>query len=209
MNTKIIVIFFSFIFLISQAQDIVLKKNGEEINAKVIEISPTEIKYKLTENLDGPLYTILKSDVFMIKYSNGTKDVFNTESPVVMPQQNNATNTTQVKDADIKPSYSQGVSDASKYYTKYKGAAAGNFIGGLFLNICALPIPIATGASTPQEFNLGFPNPGLFQDANYRSGYTARAKRIKQNKVWLNWGVGCATNSFLYVITSFITRPTN
>ncbi len=62
------------------AQDIILMKNGDEIEAKVDEISSTEIKYWRMDNLDGPLYTMKKSGIFMIKYANGTKDVFNTES---------------------------------------------------------------------------------------------------------------------------------
>ncbi len=58
------------------SQDIITKTNGDEIKAKVQEISISEIKYKKFENIEGPTYTILKTDVFMIKYENGTKDVF-------------------------------------------------------------------------------------------------------------------------------------
>ena len=62
--------------------DVIIKENGEEIaNVKVIEITLTEIKYKRGSNLDGPTYTIAKSDVFMIKYPNGEKDVFEKEKP--------------------------------------------------------------------------------------------------------------------------------
>jgi hypothetical protein len=52
--------------------DLVMLKNGEEINAKVTEIGTSEIKYKLCDNLEGPVYTINKKDVFKIKYANGT-----------------------------------------------------------------------------------------------------------------------------------------
>ncbi len=59
------------------AQDIITKKNGDEIKAKVQKIGTTEIEYKKIENLDGPSYTIAKSEVFIIKYENGTKDIIN------------------------------------------------------------------------------------------------------------------------------------
>ena len=59
------------------AQDIIIKKNGEEIKTKVDEIGATDIKYKKFENATGPSYTIPKSEVFIIKYENGTKDIFN------------------------------------------------------------------------------------------------------------------------------------
>lgn len=56
--------------------DLIIFKNGDELKSKVIEINEREIKYKRCDNLDGPLITVNKSDVFMIKYSNGTKEVF-------------------------------------------------------------------------------------------------------------------------------------
>ena len=58
-----------------QAQDVIIKENGEEIKAKVTEVGNTEIKYKKFGNESGPTYTISKSELFMIKYANGSKDV--------------------------------------------------------------------------------------------------------------------------------------
>ncbi|MDR1783663.1 MAG: hypothetical protein LBR13_05320 [Dysgonamonadaceae bacterium] len=61
------------------AQDVITKKNGDEIKAKVTEIGATEVKYKRFGNENGPTYTIPKSEIFMIKYENGEKDIFETE----------------------------------------------------------------------------------------------------------------------------------
>jgi len=58
------------------AQDVITLKNGDEIKAKVTEISSSEIKYKRFDNLDGPTIVIVKNDVFAINYENGTRDVF-------------------------------------------------------------------------------------------------------------------------------------
>lgn len=70
-----------FIFpLLCQAQDILIKRNGDEIEVKVQEIALNEIKYKRFDNLEGPLISISKNDVFMIKYENGTKEVFTATS---------------------------------------------------------------------------------------------------------------------------------
>jgi len=57
------------------AQDIIIKENGEEIKAKVTEVGTNEIKYKKHGNESGPTYTISKSEVFLVKYANGTKEV--------------------------------------------------------------------------------------------------------------------------------------
>lgn len=63
-----------------RAQDVIILKTGDEIKSKVSEIGTTEIKYKKFDNLNGPVISILKSDVFMIKYENGTKDVFSNKN---------------------------------------------------------------------------------------------------------------------------------
>lgn len=74
---------FVFIVLLgfaSYAQDIITTKKGEDIKAKVLEITIHEVKYKKVENPDSPIYTLLKSDILMIRYENGSKDIFNEES---------------------------------------------------------------------------------------------------------------------------------
>lgn len=58
------------------AQDRILLNSGEEIAAKVIEIAPDLIKYKRFANLEGPSYAIERTQVFLIWYENGEKDVF-------------------------------------------------------------------------------------------------------------------------------------
>lgn len=59
------------------SQDILIKKNGDELEVKVTKISDVEVEYKKWSNQEGPSYVLPKSDVFMIKYKNGDKDVFN------------------------------------------------------------------------------------------------------------------------------------
>jgi hypothetical protein len=63
--------------------DNIILKNGKEISAKVIEITPELIKYKKCSNLDGPLISIYKNEVLMLRYSNGSKEIFSPsqESP--------------------------------------------------------------------------------------------------------------------------------
>jgi hypothetical protein len=58
------------------SQDIITKTNGDEIKAKVIEVEAERVKYRKWENTDGPLYNLPKTEIFMIKYSNGEKEIF-------------------------------------------------------------------------------------------------------------------------------------
>ena len=75
---------------INEACDIIILKSGDEIESKIIEIMPDLIKYKKCNNLDGPLISIYKDDILMIRYADGTKDLFNTSSS---DNQNNITKT--------------------------------------------------------------------------------------------------------------------
>lgn len=54
--------------------DLITLKNGEEIKAVVTEVGTSEIKYKKCDNKTGPTFIMMKSDIFMIKYANGSKD---------------------------------------------------------------------------------------------------------------------------------------
>jgi hypothetical protein len=65
------------------AQDVIVTKDSKRIDAKVLEVNIDNIRYKNLENEDGPVYTILKSDVATILYQNGQVDVFEPEK--VMP----------------------------------------------------------------------------------------------------------------------------
>jgi len=59
------------------AQDLITKKDGTDIQAKILEVNKTELKYKRWDNQDGPTFTIDKSDVLLVRYQNGTNEVFN------------------------------------------------------------------------------------------------------------------------------------
>lgn len=66
---------------LSEPCDEIILRNGNEISAKVIEIDNSVVKYKKCDNLNGPLYSIEKSKILIIKYTNGTKDVFADNEP--------------------------------------------------------------------------------------------------------------------------------
>jgi hypothetical protein len=73
-------ILFAILFLVSyaaKAQDIIVMRNADEVMAKVTSITQDQVTYKRWSNLDGPSYTISKSQIFYIKYENGEKDLMN------------------------------------------------------------------------------------------------------------------------------------
>jgi len=59
------------------AQDVITLRNGNQIQAKVTEISSAEIKYKRFDHLDGPTIVIARADVHAIAFANGIHEIFN------------------------------------------------------------------------------------------------------------------------------------
>lgn len=83
MKSYITIITFAFIALYTsnlKAQDTIVKLSGEKVIAKIIEITPTEVKYKKNEFLDGPTYVESKSNIGTIKFKNGITDIFNIDT---------------------------------------------------------------------------------------------------------------------------------
>ena len=53
------------------ATDVIVLKNSTRIDAKILEVSETEIKYKKADNPDGPIFTQRVSGISVILYDNG------------------------------------------------------------------------------------------------------------------------------------------
>ena len=107
------------------AQDILVKKTGDEIEVKVLEIGLEVVKYKTHDNLDGPTISIKIDDLFMIKYANGTKHVFKDEEEKKpdTSDDDNSSSVTYTKRSDAgmtvtysKLEYQRKVSDVSIYH---------------------------------------------------------------------------------------------
>ena len=66
--------------LITMAQDVIVKKDGSIIQSKVMEINGVEIKYKKWSNQEGPMYSIIRSEVNSINFQNGEVELFANET---------------------------------------------------------------------------------------------------------------------------------
>jgi len=80
------------------AQDIITLRNGNEVRARITEISATEIRYLRFDNLDGPTRIIPRSDVFFIVYEDGTQEIITplSEPNVATPTQQAEQQTPQI-----------------------------------------------------------------------------------------------------------------
>lgn len=92
MRKTFILLFFLCILNIF-AQDVIVKKDGSTILSKVVEVGTSEIKYKKWNNVDGPFYSIFKSDVQVVNYENGSKDFFTDSQSSISEEESLVLNT--------------------------------------------------------------------------------------------------------------------
>jgi hypothetical protein len=155
------------------SQDIITKKSGEDIQAKILEVTQTEIRFKKFSDLEGPSFSINKSDILMIRYKNGTKDIFNEEKT------NNNDMASKGKN-DAKLNYKGGNSGAG-------WTAATSILTSPILGL--IPAAICSSAE-PKDENLNYKDVELMKNSEYNKSYSEEAHRIKKRKVWTNYGIG-------------------
>jgi len=198
----LLIIFFSFNVL---AQDtIYFKKQGKEI-AKIQEINPAEITYRKLSYLDGPLFRSLKSDIDSIRFANGLKEVFGTD--IAKLNESLTPPPTPPAARTERESYAMGVSDADQYYRGYKGIGTASYFSGL-VGLYGFPIPLIGSLVRPTNMLYYVPDMKRYNtDAPYFNGFNSRAKSIKSNKAWSNYGYGAATSTgvFLILVVAILT----
>ncbi len=64
-----------------KAQDTIVKRSGEKVVVKLMEVNSDNVKFKRMDNLEGPLYTMTKQEISYISYANGTKESFENYVP--------------------------------------------------------------------------------------------------------------------------------
>ena len=88
MKRVLILLMCHFLGFIMSAQDIITKNDGTDIQAKVLEVGQSQISYKKFSNPNGPTYTLNLSDILMITYENGEREMYDTtaEKKSSLPQ---------------------------------------------------------------------------------------------------------------------------
>ena len=169
-------------------QDIISVRAGDDILAKITKVGPTEVEYKKFDNPDGPLYSILKSDILLIKYENGTHEVFEEAE--------------KAKPATTQGLFIKGQTDATAFYDGYKGAGTGTLLVSLISPLAGLIPAIACSSTNPKDQNLNYPDHELMKQPDYNFSYRQRAKKIKSRKVWTNWGIALGVNFIAVLVIS-------
>jgi hypothetical protein len=83
MKNLLLIILFASSTNIIKAQDTLTMRSGGNIIVKIIEVGSSEVKYKKIDNLNGPGFSIFKSELSMIQYENESKDVFKDDMKII------------------------------------------------------------------------------------------------------------------------------
>ncbi|MBO6075329.1 MAG: hypothetical protein J6P74_09395 [Paludibacteraceae bacterium] len=116
--------------LFVSAQDIIITRDEKKIDAKVLEISETEVKYKEADDLEGPTFVLGIQKIASIVLSSGKVKVFgnnleNTAQPIANPE-NTAKPIAQVPKQTITTNEPE---------TKYLSPSVLNYIDGYPKNV--------------------------------------------------------------------------
>lgn len=77
----------SLVTNLSFSQDVLVLKDGSKIEAKIVEITSTSIKYYKFSQLEGPIRIAEKYEVSEIIYQNGESEKFDVPAPVTLTTQ--------------------------------------------------------------------------------------------------------------------------
>ena len=72
---KILTILILAIQFYTFGQDKIILNNKKVIDGKILEVGLNEIKYKPSDNLEGPEYSIAKKEIQLILFSNGKEEI--------------------------------------------------------------------------------------------------------------------------------------
>ncbi|GAA3998335.1 hypothetical protein GCM10022408_06410 [Hymenobacter fastidiosus] len=177
-----------------QAQDVILRTDGEEFPARVLTIRPEKISFVLPANPADTLF-LNTSDVFMIRYANGTKEMLHTSTYAAAAATPAPLTSEQAR--------TQGQRDARKYFK-----APGAFWGTFGATVVSLPIGGAGGiaagaaiaATRPATSNLIVPDQALLQNPAYLSGYQRQAQRKKLGQAAAGFGAGLGASVVAVVV---------
>ena len=145
----------------AKSQDVIIKNDKTEIKTKILEVRDDVIKYKKFDNQEGPTYSIKKSEVLMIMYQNGTKEIIEHKAvePIVEPVQKAAPNL----ENNVKHSnYTNNASRSSNNLPILKGEnhlslglGLGSAIGSFGTSTKTPPLSISYDIAVTDEITVG------------------------------------------------------
>ncbi|WP_157578426.1 hypothetical protein [Pontibacter roseus] len=175
-------------------QDIIIKKSGEEVVAKVVRVDTDTIHYRMLSDTNGPMHFVLRQDVAQLQLATAPTQKQLTQLPQVTDEYASASasagtvaaNTANYNAAEMML---KGRQDAVMYY-KGQGAMWGTAGATFLFPPAGLVTGIIVAAVPPNVYTTYNPNIQLMQDPTYREAFQKQAHRRKVGKAATGIGVG-------------------
>ena len=180
-----------------QAQDTISMRNGEKINAKVMEIGLEQIRYKKFNDLSGPVYVVDKNQVFTINYENGSQDVFEQSAaklPSSSPEGRQVNRAYSVKNPTLAWALSFWIVGAGQFYN-------GDILKGIgFIAGSGIGLAIAKSGKDEEHLEKQLAGVALSVGSWLFSMIEApqRARRLNRQNSYLVWNIGKDSYLSLY-----------
>ncbi|UOQ72895.1 hypothetical protein [Hymenobacter cellulosilyticus] len=174
--------------------DVILRTNGEEIQAKILTVGPEAIRYVRRDTASTDTLRIAATEVFLVRYANGTRELI--KQPAVA--------SSGLVGLSRSEAMRQGTADARKYF-RAPGTFWGTYGATLVNPLAGLVTGVAVGGSRPPTHNLTVPDANLLQNPDYVRAYRQQAKNQKLGKAAAGFGAGMGT---LLVVVAVILNST-
>ncbi|MBD1397291.1 hypothetical protein H9Q13_08955 [Pontibacter sp. JH31] len=195
LKTAVLSIGMMLMALVSQGQDLIIKKNGDEVVAKIVKVGTDTVHYRMLSDASGPLRFVLRQDVAQMQLAtepsqtqlNQLPQVTTPDEYVVAAVGSPAGAAGNKHKADDL--VYQARQDAMMYY-KGQGPLWGT-AGATFL---FPPAGLVTGivmAAVPPNVDATFhPNYQLMREPVYRQAFQKQAHKRKVGKAAAGFGIG-------------------
>lgn len=180
--------------------DVIVRTNGDELPARVLGVTPQRVRYLLPPVTDAPpiapdTLQLAVAEVFMIRYANGTKGLFQSERGF-------ASEVSSLVGLSAPQRYKLGRQDSRRYYRPAKGVFWGTFASTAAAGPAGLVVGSTVALSPPSRLSLKAPAPVLLQDPDYYNGHYRQARSRKAGKAFLGFGLGAASLLLVLAIVS-------
>lgn len=184
---KTLVFILSSLSIIGYAQDQLFKKDNSKVDVKILEINPTEIKYKLFTYQDGPTITVSKKEVALIIYQNGVHEVITvapettptpTETPFVVYNSYSSSpriNRDSIEKAEINKLLSTKNLVSFNMIEPINGSIGINYIREFANNYFHAYVPVTIGFAAPyftQAVNTIFSGNSYYYNNTYNNNFS-------------------------------------
>jgi hypothetical protein len=184
------------IALAGHSQDLIVKKNGEEVVGKIMKVGADTVHYRMLSDEQGPLRFVLRSDVASMQLATSPSQQQINQLPNVNSAADEYAVASSASAGSVPLNASmteelifKGRQDALMYY-KGQGPLWGTAGATFLFPPAGLVAGIITAAVPPNIDNTFHPNYQLMREPAYRQSFQKQAHKRKVGKAATGFGIG-------------------